>query len=153
MLLAVYGTLRPGCGGLEHLGVAERVQHHGPCQLQGKLWLVQEPVLETEEVRLVPAFYPEEEGVVQADLLEIPEDVWGIVDEFEDFVPHDPESPYIRREIQTLQGESVWTYCAQNIKRINFLRDGDWTSYASHPRAIPLFYCQKADAEQKSQVE
>lgn len=145
MYLAAYGTLRPGCGGQEHLEIASRVKNIGHCTLIGRLWLVKAMVAKTDEARLVPAYYPGEKGVVQADLLEIPEDVWGIIDQFEDFVPHDPESPYIREEVKTLEGESVWAYRAQNIKRINFLRSGDWKSYASHPRAIPLFPTEKID--------
>lgn len=140
LLLAAYGTLRPGCGGQDFLGI--ELPRQSSCTLHGRLWLVQEKT-PTGDVRLVPAFYPEEEGVVQADLLQVPEEAWGALDRFEDFIPHNNQSPYIREETLTLEGESVWTYRAQNIDRINYLRDGDWVRYASHPRAIPLFRASK----------
>lgn len=139
--LAAYGTLLPGCGGAEHLGVADQIEDLGPCTLSGKLWLVRSA--ESEEPRVVPAFYPEEEGLVQAHLFLVPEEAWPVLDGWEDFSPHDPQSPYIREEVTTLEGESVWVYRAQNIERSNFLRDGDWRRYAFHPKAIPLFPAPK----------
>ena len=140
--LAAYGTLRPGCGGQEHLGL--QLEDLGPCTLRGRLWLVEEPAIETGETRLVPALYPDEEGTVRAHLLLVPEEVWSTIDQFEGFVPHDPDAAYIREETETLEGQSAWIYRAQNISRSNFLREGDWTQYASHPRAIPLFPVAKS---------
>lgn len=141
--LAAYGALRPGCGGAKHLGIEDKLEDLGPCTLPGKLWLTKGSALETEGICLVPAFYPEEEGEVLARLWRVPEEVWGIIDEFEDFVPHDTASSYIREEIITLEGDNVWVYRANHISRSNYLRDGDWMKYASHPRAIPLFPATK----------
>jgi gamma-glutamylcyclotransferase (GGCT)/AIG2-like uncharacterized protein YtfP len=146
LALAAYGTLLPGCGGAEYLGIEDKLEDLGPCTLKGRLWLVQKQGTKTEEIRLVPAFYPEE-GVVQAHLFRVPEEVWSVIDDFAGFVPHDRNSAYIREESETLEGESVWLYRGHNVEPINYLRDGDWRRYAYHPKAIPLFSCSETFPE------
>lgn len=134
--LFAYGTLMPDCGSLEHLGLEGKLEDLGPATMSGELWLIAST---KNPGKLSPGYTPQGEGIVHGHLWRVPGELWGVLDEWEGFVPHDPVSEYIRQEALTLEGEEVWVYVMHSMQGVNRLRDGDWRRYAFHPKAVPLF--------------
>lgn len=90
--LAVYGTLRPGGGALQSLGIAERMRWVGPCLLRGALYDLGE----------YPALLPGD-NEVKADLFHAPDaETLAILDEWEEYTEGDNASLYLRKETALL---------------------------------------------------
>jgi gamma-glutamylcyclotransferase (GGCT)/AIG2-like uncharacterized protein YtfP len=134
MLLAAYGTLRPGCQGQEHLGI--RLVEAGAAELPGRLWLTASAEPEFQGT-VVPGFIPEDGHWTQAVLLQVPEALWPTLDAWENYQEDDLANSQYRREmISTRDGRQVAVYILQ-APAINFIRGGDWLRYAAHPKSIP----------------
>lgn len=120
--LAVYGTLRPGGGALERVGVAEQVRRIGPCVLHGHLY----------ELDWYPGFV-EGEGRVAGELLEVPNDAaLAALDAFERYSPADPDgSLYLRKRVWLIEPQcEAWTYIYNRpVDNAPHVEGGDWLAW------------------------
>ncbi|MBA2337768.1 MAG: gamma-glutamylcyclotransferase [Acidimicrobiia bacterium] len=119
---AFYGTLRPGGGALERLGITRRVTHLGPCLIGGDLYAV------TWHPGLVAGA-----GEVRGDLFDVPADLVATLDGFEGYRPDDPAtSPYLRVARWLLEpAVEAWVYLWRGPTADGvLLPGGDWLDHA-----------------------
>ncbi len=125
--LAAYGPLMPGCGGAEHLGIADRLQALTPCLIPGQIWLIRDSRVEGA---LSPALLSGP-GYSHGFLLEVDPRAWPIIDRWEE--------GFERRLIELQDGQTAWVYLPLEQEAVAPLRDRSWARYAAHPKAIPIF--------------
>ncbi len=120
---AFYGTLRPGGGALERLGIAGRVAHLGPCLLRGDLYAV--------------TWYPglvDGDRLVRGDLFDVPDDLVPMLDEFEGWFPDRPEqSEYFRVASRLLDPDGeAWVYRWRGpVANGVLVPHGDWLEHTA----------------------
>ena len=112
---------------MERLGIVDRVVHLGPCLLRGDLYAV--------------AWYPGlagGDGVVRADLFDVPDDLVPLLDDFEGYQPNRPEaSPYRRVVVSLIEpdGEAcVYRWRGSSSSGVP-VPHGDWLA---HTGGVPL---------------
>ena len=122
--LAVYGTLRPGGGALEHLGIADRMVRTGPCVLRGRLL----------DFGTYPAFM-EGDGQVVGDLFTMPDAATlSILDHWERVDHENPaRSWYLRKRIRLIEPDLealvyVWNRPTDGAPTVPA---GDWIAWQS----------------------
>jgi gamma-glutamylcyclotransferase (GGCT)/AIG2-like uncharacterized protein YtfP len=135
---AFYGTLRPGGGALERLGIAGRVTHLGPCVVRGDLYAV--------------SWYPglvKGDRLAKGDLIDVPDELVPMLDEFEGWFPDRPEqSEYVRVVARLFDpGCEAWVYLWRGpVSDGVLVPHGDWLEHTAgsplpadlerpHPRA------------------
>ena len=121
-LLAFYGSLMRGLGGLETLGVTERVRYLGRCEIAGRLFDL------GEYPGLVRAT-----GRVQGELFEVGDArTLAALDRFEGFDRADvANSYYLREEVRLLSPDRtamVYVY-NREVGGLSPVASGDWRAY------------------------
>ncbi len=120
-LIASYGTLRPGAGGFEHLGLAGLARPAGPCVIAGDLRL--RPADDGES--FAPALLPGP-GLVPGDLLIAGPQALSRIDAWEDH-------PRIYRralsELPEPAGARAWVYFYRGADAGGSVPGGDWLAY------------------------
>jgi gamma-glutamylcyclotransferase (GGCT)/AIG2-like uncharacterized protein YtfP len=120
---AFYGTLRPGGGALDRLGITERVTHLGPCLLRGDLYAV--------------TWYPglvEGDRLVRGDLFDVPDDLVPMLDEFEGWFPDRPDrSEYVRLADRLVDPDvEAWVYRWRGpVSNGILVAHGDWLEHTA----------------------
>lgn len=118
--VAVYGSLMRGLGGLERLGIGERMRFVGPCVLEGELF----------DLGDWPGMRPGDGRVVGEIHAVLDPEVLPVLDEFEDYDPKNPrESLYLRERVSLLEpeGATAWTYVYNQIPDASArIPGGDW---------------------------
>jgi gamma-glutamylcyclotransferase (GGCT)/AIG2-like uncharacterized protein YtfP len=134
-LLAAYGTLLPGCGGIEYLELEDKVSCLLECIVPGQLWL-----RESDTVRdsFTPALI-EAEGLVRGHLLEVNKEAWPILDRWEGV-----DVNLYQRKLVEIEGEEAWVYYYQRQDICSRLF-GSWLDYLEEPQAAPLFPLERAN--------
>lgn len=127
-LLAAYGLLRQGGGGLERLGLTDALSHVGACVIPGVLY----------DLGGFPGIV-EGEGQVAGDLFRIESPaVSSLVDRFEDFDPDDPgQSAYVRRRVALVEpgGMDAWVYVwTRPVAPEERIATGDWLAHVEAKR-------------------
>lgn len=117
--LAVYGTLRPGGGALERLGIADRMTRIGPCVLRGML----------HDFGTYPGFV-EGDGFVVGDLFEMPDAATlEILDHWERYDPTRRDEGWYRRSVVRLiepDCEAVTYIYNRPLGGAPVIEGGDW---------------------------
>jgi len=102
-LLATYGTLMRAGGGVERLGVADRVSVVGACRFEGCLY----------DLGRFPGAVPGG-GTVCGELLRLSDpEVWAVLDRYEGYDPDDEAaSLFVRRRVSLTEpaGRTAWVY-------------------------------------------
>jgi len=128
-LLAVYGTLMPGLGGQERLGVTHLLRPVGPCVLAGTL----------VELGWYPGLLAEPGGRVRGELLEILDPaVIATLDRYEGYDPAAPETcEYERLMVPTLEpGVDAWVYRFRvAVPDDRVIASGDWRAHVASDAA------------------
>ncbi len=118
--VAVYGSLLRGLGGIERLGIADRMRFVGPCLLEGELF----------DLGDWPGMRPGRGPVVGEIHALLDRDVLGVLDQFEDYDPADPRgSLYLRERVRLLEpaGAFAWTYVYNRVPDASTrIPSGDW---------------------------
>ena len=121
-LLAVYGLLRPGGGGLERLGLTSDVVAVSPCRIPGALY----------DLGGYPGLV-DGAGEVSGDLMRVMNDGAGSrLDAFEDFDPLRPNaSLYVRRHVELIEPRRrAWVYVFnRGVQDRLRIERGDWLQH------------------------
>ena len=121
-LLAVYGLLRPGGGGLERLGLTSDVVAVSPCRIPGLLY----------DLGGYPGLVDGTEEV-NGDLMRVMNDYVGArLDAFEDFNPLRPNaSLYIRKHVELIKPrQRAWVYVFnRGVQDMSRIEHGDWPQH------------------------
>lgn len=134
VLIATYGTLLPGCGGVEHLKIADKLRPVRSDFLKGMIWLRRD---NNEDSLIVPGYVPGEKGEVYSFIYETDPETISLIDNWEGVEDGD----YVREKVKTKSGLETFVYvCSAPEKRTSYLRDGDWRLFAAHPKARVLFH-------------
>jgi gamma-glutamylcyclotransferase (GGCT)/AIG2-like uncharacterized protein YtfP len=131
--LFVYGTLLPGCGGLEHIAI--NLGSLGAATAGGRLWLT--PAHE-DPTKVVPGFVPGPEGIVHGHLYEVNQPDWPALDAWEEYRPDVRSSHYRREELITSQGDLAWVYVINTGPLLEIVESGSWVQYCSESGSRPL---------------
>lgn len=123
MYLATYGTLMRTVGGVEWLGVADRVSFVDTCRFEGLLY----------DLGRFPGAVPGD-GIVQGELIRLHDpQVWTVLDRYEGWDPDDEEgSLFVRRHVSLVEpsDRTAWVYWYNGDPtgrpRIS---SGDWSAY------------------------
>jgi gamma-glutamylcyclotransferase (GGCT)/AIG2-like uncharacterized protein YtfP len=128
-VLAVYGLLLSGAQGLDIIGARDRVTVVGPCTIPGHLI----------DLGVHPALVSGD-GRVAGELIRVGDiHVGRRLDDFEDFLRHDPaRSRYLRVLVELVAPRRrawvyVWNGPADAGARI---ADGDWLAHAQRSGAV-----------------
>ncbi|MCG8442814.1 MAG: gamma-glutamylcyclotransferase [Caulobacterales bacterium] len=123
-LLAVYGLLRPGCGGLETLGLERAARALGPCRLPGALY----------DLGAYPGFVLGA-GETSGELLRLLAARAGpALDAYEDFDPRHPRRPgYVRERVRLAAPRvTAWVYVWRGpLAGRAPIAGGDWPAYVA----------------------
>lgn len=102
-LLATYGTLMRAGGGLDRLGVADRVSVVGACRFEGCLY----------DLGRFPGAVPGT-GTVRGELVRFSDaQVWTVLDRYEGYDPdNEAASLFIRRRVPLMEpaDQTAWVY-------------------------------------------
>lgn len=119
--LAVYGSLRPPYSTMANLGISDRVEHLGPCYVEGRL----------VDFGDYPALI-EGGGRVRADLFAVGDDALAVLDRFESYYPEAAgRSMYLRKRIRLLDPDrEAWVYVYQGDPGSRpLVESGDWVGH------------------------
>lgn len=123
VILATYGTLMQAVGGLERLGVADRVSVVGTCRFEGVLY----------DLGRFPGAVPGD-GVVHGELLRLRDpQVWTVLDRYEGYEPDtEGRSLFVRRRVSlvTPVDRTAWVYWYNEAPTGHpRVPSGDWSTY------------------------
>ncbi|MBJ19708.1 MAG: hypothetical protein GY910_10865 [bacterium] len=121
--IALYGSLMRGLGGMNSLGISDRMRYVGPCICAGELFdLGGYPGLRLGEARVVGELY----AILDPQVLEI-------LDEFEGFDPERPrESLYLRERTDLIDPPQMraWVYRYNHVPDARArIGSGDWRAH------------------------
>lgn len=123
LLLATYGTLMRGFGGLERLGVGGRVSFVRSCAFAGELY----------DLGRFPGAVPGEE-VVHGELSRLQDaQVWAVLDAYEGYdAEQEAKSLFVRRRValKTPTDRTAWVYWFNGDPSPHpQIQSGDWNRY------------------------
>lgn len=121
--LATYGTLMRAVGGVDRLGLKDRVSVVDTCQFAGLLY----------DLGRFPGAVPGD-GVVHGEILRLRDpQVWSVLDRYEGCDPHDEnDSLFVREKVTLLEPaeQTAWVYWYNGDpaghRRVH---SGDWAAY------------------------
>lgn len=118
--LAVYGSLRPPYATMDNLGLADTVEHLGPCEIPGVLL----------DFGDYPALI-HGDGRVAGDLFSVSPDALAVLDRFESYYPERAGvSMYVRERMRLLKPDvDAWVYIYQGDPSVPKVEDGDWVAH------------------------
>jgi gamma-glutamylcyclotransferase (GGCT)/AIG2-like uncharacterized protein YtfP len=127
-LLACYGLLMSRFDAQRQLGADGALRLVGPCRIPGRLFDMGDwPSLTCER------------GIVHGELFEIlDQDVFRVLDPFENYRPHEPQSSsYIRTVLRLIEPETdAWVYVATgSLEGAPPISSGSWYERAGLGRA------------------
>lgn len=121
--IALYGSLMRGLGGMESLGITQRLRYAGPCICNGQLF----------DLGSYPGLRPGGSRVVGELYALIDPSVIDVLDEFEGYDPARPEqSLYLRERIDLVEPEQTraWIYVFNAVPDASTtVASGDWRAH------------------------
>jgi len=123
LLLATYGTLMRGFGGLERLEIEKRVSFVRPCAFAGALY----------DLGRFPGAVPGE-SVVHGELFRLHDaHLWSVLDAYEGYdAEQEEKSLFVRRRVglQAPAGRTAWVYWFNGDPAPHSqIQSGDWGRY------------------------
>jgi gamma-glutamylcyclotransferase (GGCT)/AIG2-like uncharacterized protein YtfP len=122
--VAFYGSLMRGHGAQEHLSIGEKLAYVGPCLIGGALY----------DLGCYPGVCTEStDGRVVGELFRIVDPgALAVLDEYEDFRPHEPEQSLFERRLVRLvePGVDAWVYFYRHSPPVSArIPHGDWARH------------------------
>lgn len=122
-LIALYGSLMRGLGAMDGISVGDRLRFVAPCKIEGQLF----------DLGAYPGLR-EGLGIVTGEVFDILDpEVIAVLDEFEDFLPDEPdESDYVRKRVRLIEPErtTAWVYVYNHVPPPSGLIEaGDWRAH------------------------
>ena len=123
LLLATYGTLMRAFGGVQRLGIDDRVSFVDECRFEGVLY----------DLGRFPGAVPGE-GTVHGELVRLHDpQAWAVLDRYEGCEPgRKTESLFVRRQVslQTPADRTAWVYWFNSDPAGRpRVPSGDWAAY------------------------